>query len=161
MSALALAADAAAAPDWVARWLGIAGLVVSIGTVAVTVSLWRRDGWKLAVTCWPAERGRSDGYLATVTNVGRMPCIVASVAVRYHEERFLRRRPHAYLELRSEVDGPELPRTLAPTETMRVLFFPDTRLSRQGPRPPGRTRRVQAVVITGRRQFRSSWRPEL
>jgi hypothetical protein len=96
MSALALAAGAAAAPGWVA-WLSIPALVVSIATVVVTVSLWRRDGWRLAVT--PLERvseARDDEgrlirrYKAKVTNVGRMPCIVADVEVRKRGRGFLR-----------------------------------------------------------------------
>jgi hypothetical protein len=111
MSALALAADAASAPDWVARWLAIAGLVVSIVTVVVTVSLWRRDGWKLDVVMVPAANRENDpeaGWAnlygppqqpgdrpvlevlrteddvvakAKLINVGRMPCVVGDLSL--------------------------------------------------------------------------------
>jgi hypothetical protein len=155
MSALALAADGASAAGSVALWLSIAALVVSIAAVIVNVSLWRRDGWRLAVTFryFPAELDTSTGnrFRATVTNVGRMPCIVADATVRKREEGGLWRRVSDYPDLRPEVVGPELPRTLAPTETMIVFFT--------HPSPYGRVayQMIRVSVTTGRRQFRSPW----
>ena len=49
MWGVSLAAGAAASVDWFARWLGIAGIAVSVLTGFVTILLWRRDGWKVRI----------------------------------------------------------------------------------------------------------------
>jgi hypothetical protein len=175
MSALALAADAASAPDWVARWLGIAGLVVSVVTVFVTVSLWRRDGWRLSVLIVEAYGGlppvgkglrgllpaagsagmgldttRSEFYQVKVTNTGRMPCVVSEIGLRYRAPTTARGVRFA-LSQEIELDSGKLPVTLAPTET----FMVDVRM-RQTPTNSAGVRWAVGVT-SGTRRFTSQW----
>ena len=77
MSGLAVAA--ASSVDWVARWLAIGSLVVSIIAVIVTVVLWRGEGWSLKVE----GSTYNSGFGVDVTNVGRQECIVSTVGVRW------------------------------------------------------------------------------
>jgi hypothetical protein len=70
----------AAAPspvDWVARGIAFVSLLVSIASVAVTITLWRREGWQLELR---VKCGQDDGtskWAVEITNVGRQACEVA------------------------------------------------------------------------------------
>jgi hypothetical protein len=174
MSALALAADGASAPGSVALWLSIAALAVSIGSVLATVSMWRRDGWRLDIvirhhnlklaSASDPEPGPLASFEARVTNVGRLSCTVADVQVRTRKAGFAGRwdsrrwnargRYTRYRGLIPDVVGPELPRQLAPSETMTVLFVPQGHMMTAG----GPLIRVGAT--TGGRKFWSPWRLE-
>jgi hypothetical protein len=85
-----LASAAAGSVDWVARWTAFAGLAISFISVAVTLYVFRRSGWRLridVVTQYGVDdkgryilRDRNVGI--AVTNVGRLPCVVRDVQVR-------------------------------------------------------------------------------
>ncbi len=166
MSALTLAADAASAPDWVARWLGIAGLAVSILTVVVTVMLWRRDGYRLAVVTSQRSTSSStsrDRYfqsycLAEVINIGRMDCVVTQIRLRYrrHGRWFWHSRPagHSYEPDSGDSETSPTSRTLTPTEKIDLRFsFPQDFFYTPT--------QYRVEVVTGRRRFASRWRPAL
>src|SRR5580692_844232 len=81
MSALAAHA-ASSAVDWVSLGPALASLLISLVTVIVTVVLWRRSRWRLAVQ-WRRLGGESSlDILVTVINVGGQACVVSEVGVR-------------------------------------------------------------------------------
>ena len=154
MEALALAAAAAPATDWVARWLAIGGLVVSIGSICVTVILWKRDGWRLYVgrpedaaegDPKPADEGPPNTphqrRVAVVTNVGRMACKISAKA----EARTSTSGSSPWAGGVSLANGSTFPYTLEPTESVRLVWYTNS----------GNQMRV--IVTVGRRSFSSNW----
>ena len=144
-------AHAASSADWVARWTAIASLLVSFASVIVTVSLWRRDGWRVTVYASGHTVGDGTAYIqAVATNKGRLPGTVADLRVELrHGIGGLRGRRSAVLRNESERPGGSrqlFPKALAPTEELRADFTADT---------AGMGRRLSCkatVVVAGHRQ---------
>jgi hypothetical protein len=176
MSALALAAATSAPPDWIARWLGVAGLVASVISVIVTVTLWRRDGWRLSVVLIPASERRNNAeagwgyeygapsqweqrpaqvgyhgendriFRVKVINTGRMSCVVSDVALWGANVFPVRWGSRLYSEVK--LDHGDLPRTLEPTEAVIVTLTGNAKMN-------ANQYRVGAAV--GRHQFFTGW----
>jgi hypothetical protein len=58
-------------PDWVARGIALAGLVMSVVSLAWNIYAWRRQGPALKVKAKCTGRGPAMTLAGTITNVGR------------------------------------------------------------------------------------------
>jgi hypothetical protein len=71
-------------PDVVARVIGIAALVIALGSIGVTWWLWARSGPQLKIRLshekHPSDRLR-DKLVVQVMNIGRMPILVKEMGI--------------------------------------------------------------------------------
>jgi hypothetical protein len=145
--------------------VAIAALVLSVISLAFTVYQWQRSGYYLAVnihTLGPPSfesLPSRETVGVTVTNTGRLPCIVQSVFVRPVPQRRLKRlTQYGYRGARDDVTiiGDPLPRTLVPSETLvaRAVSGPD-----HLPYFGTMNFRYQVVARSGMRSYKSHWLP--
>lgn len=116
--------------DWVARGIGIAGVLISLLSIAVTVFLWRRSGWHLDV--WALAGVRQDGCIeisVTVTNTGRLAAVVAWVRVMLEHEG--KGRWRSGIDMPAVLEGDPAPRILAPSESLSAVLLLDQDLAPQ------------------------------
>jgi hypothetical protein len=123
-------------------------------SVWTTVTLWRRDGWRIHVVAYRVSshaRPEDPGVVYShIANIGRMPCIVQDVVLRRTGgTRWQRDRPYVYSE--RMVPSVDLPKTLQPTEDMDVRIKLDRNWR------PGLAGSYRLVVTAGRRHFNSQW----
>ena len=98
--------------------------------------LWRNDGLRLSVTVGPVHTSHKEAaVLAHITNVGRLPCVIRDISIRYREKprdrfRGTRLNPFRGTGLEEGFRGGNrlkllylslaLPETLAPTQKVIV-----------------------------------------
>jgi hypothetical protein len=162
LSAAAYAREAASSVDWVARWTAIASLLASFASVIVTAYLWRRSGWRLAISAHRAGVD-SDGKLvihAHVTNTGRLAVVLADVRVDVKYEvgdgqpRWIASGPRwlRMVETGAEFqgDGELLRGRLEPSGTLNADFR-----AVSGEEFGGPARSCKATVVAGGRRYSS------
>lgn len=104
---------------------------MSFASVIVTVSLWRRDGWRVTVYASGHTAGDGTAYIqAVATNKGRLPGTVADLRVEltYGVLGVLGRRSAGLCNESERPGGANqlFPKALAPTEELRADFKTDT-----------------------------------
>jgi hypothetical protein len=119
---------ASAEPDFFARWVAIAALVVSVGHLLLNYLVWNRSGGRLKMTASKVEHSQDrlrDEIAVEVRNVGRMPVVVRQLELRDAiptENQSGGTRSYLGLVMKT---AERLPHTLQPGEWMesRVTFL--------------------------------------
>jgi hypothetical protein len=133
----------------IALALSIVSTAVSVITVIVTVTLWRRESWEVVVDPirWHIAWHSADDFRGTpdveVTNVGRMACVLAAESETKIGDSLTAHQP-AIIVPRGRG---ELPYALAPSETIHLSW----------PLPDMEWSQTRLVTRAGRRSYPSEW----
>ena len=143
-----LASSAASSADWVARWIAIAGVIVSLGSICVTVYQWQRSGWFLDVTV-----NTQGNFTVEITNTGRIPCVIHEVGLECGPVQLVERILQSWgpTITRGRIPSEKTQRTLAPSDNLTVEFDDYQTIFAF---PPFRCR---GRVRTGKHEFMSHW----